>query len=142
MAKDKEPENVPVPSHLKLDPKSFAASQGESFGGSSEILRLEEGEAAGPLTYLGARKMQMPGSNQQVDIHEARDSQGDAWRLPIATNFRRNVESANLLRGDVFSFMRLKDVIKKHGQGAGDPMEMYEIKVLTRATLAQTQGKA
>ena len=123
-------ENVEVPEYLHTN---FDDLKGESFGGSSDILALEENEAAGPLTYLGNRPFD-PGTGKAVTLHEARDGQNHTWRLPIAANFLRQVETANLNPGDTFAMKRLPDAIKKKGIGAGNKMQMFMIKVLNRVT--------
>ncbi len=130
---------VEVPAHLKNF--NFDEGAGESFGGSSEILMLAEDEVAGPLTYVTLRRGVDLGNNMGlVDIHEAKDSEGDLWRLPIASNFRRQAESANLRSGDVFGIKRLLDATKKHGKGKGNAMEMYAIKIVSRAPVAPSMA--
>lgn len=131
-AQDNAREDVEVPEYLKTN---FDDLKGEVFGGSSDILALEEGEAAGPLTYLGNRPFD-PGTGKPVTLHEARDGQNHTWRLPIAANFLRQVETANLNSGDTFAFKRLPDAVKKKGVGAGNKMQMFQVKVLNRTASA------
>lgn len=128
-----EREPIEIPSHLKVDSKVFDDLKGDTFGGSSEILIIAENDIVGPLTYIGHRLQDLGNGLAPADIHEAKDSEGDTWRLPIATNFRRQAEGADLQRGDTFFVKRLPDVIKKRGVGAGGAMEMYMIKVTARA---------
>ncbi len=131
-----EKEAVEIPEHLKMDKSAFESQAGDVFGGASEILILEEETAAGPLTYLGHRLTDLGNGIAPANIHEAKDAEGATWRLPIATNFQRQVEGANLQKGDRFAMLRLKDVIKQKGVGANRPMQMYQIKVLGRAPVA------
>jgi hypothetical protein len=131
---DKEP--VEIPDTLKVDPEAFDNLPGDTFGGSSEILMLNEGDVAGPLTYVGHRLTDLGNGKQPADIHEAKDSEGATWRLPIATNFRRQAEGAQLAAGDTFYVKRLDDVVKKNGVGKGQMMQMYQIKVTVRAVRA------
>lgn len=125
-----------LPDHLKQTPEAFEALQGDTFGGSSEILTLDVEDVAGPLTYIGHRLTDLGNGKQPADIHEAKDSEGETWRMPIATNFRRNAEGANLQPGDTFYVKRLADVTKKNGVGKGQSMQMYQIKVTARAARA------
>jgi len=122
-----------MPDHLKVAPDVFETTAGEEFGGSSEILLLEVGEAAGPLKYVGHRLTDLGNNKQPADIHEAKDTEDATWRMPIATNFRRQAEGANLAPGDIFYVKRLDDVTKKNGVGKGQTMQMYQIKVTARA---------
>ena len=124
-------EREPIPGHL-LAP-NFDDIKGDEFGGSSTILMLEVDEAAGPLTYVGHRLTDLGNNIKPADIHEAKDKAGELWRLPIATNFQRNAEGANLQAGDTFYVKRLEDVEKKAGAGKGNMMQMYVIKVTARA---------
>ena len=128
--------NKPVPQHLNYDDKAFDQAEGEVFGGASEILHPEENQVVGPLTYTALRKnVDLGNQMEPVDIHEARDSEGNQYRLPISANCRRQAEVADLKKGDVFVFKRLPDVAKARGKGAGNMMEMYQIKVLERAAV-------
>lgn len=129
-AQANEQGEVEVPEYLQY--KGFDNAPGETFGGSSDILMLDVNEAAGPLTYLGSRPFD-PGTGKEVILHEAKDGQDHNWRLPIAANFLRQVEAANLQKGDTFAIKRLDDAIKKKGVGQGNRMQMYQIKVLKRA---------
>lgn len=131
-------ESVEVPDYLKGQ-VDWDQTQGEDYGGSSEILYIEEGEVVGPLTFVAARpNVDLGNAMGTVTMYEAKDSQNAVWRLPIAANFRRQAEAANLQRGDTFAVKRLEDQVKKHGKGKGNPMEMYAIKVLKRAPQGPT----
>lgn len=128
-----ENEPVGVPEYLKVSDAIFEKAQGDTFGGASEILVLEEGAIAGPLKYAGHRLTDLGNGLEPVDMHESQDAEDETWRLPIAANFRRQAEGANLQRGDTFYLKRLPDAIKKGGKGKGNPMQMYQIKVIVRA---------
>ena len=134
--KNENQEPVELPVQLVVDPEMFDSMPGDSFGGESEILLLDEGMVAGPLSYLGHRLTDLGNNMGPADIHEAKDSEGDTWRLPIAANFRRQAEGANLQRGDTFYVKRLTDAVKKAGKGKGNAMQMYQVKVTNRAPVA------
>ena len=124
-------EREPIPEYLQAP--NFDEMKGDDFGGSSTILMLEVDEAAGPFTYVGHRLTDLGNNIKPADIHEAKDREGGLWRMPIATNFQRNAEGANLQSGDTFLIKRLEDVEKKGGAGKGNMMQMYVIKVTARA---------
>ena len=124
-------EKFEMPDHLRAP--NFDDLPGDTFGGASEILMLEEGESAGPLTYIGHRLTDLGNNIKPADIHEAKDKEGGTWRMPIATNFCRQAEAANLQKGDTFFVKRLENVIKKGGAGKGNEMQMYQVKVTARA---------
>lgn len=128
--KNAQAEDVEIPAHLKV--ADFDSLKGESFGGSSDILALEVGEAVGPITYLGSREVDL-GTGKPTLSHEGRDAQGHNWRLPIAANFSRQIETGNVQKGDIIAIKRIEDAVKKKGVGAGQTMQMFMIKVLTRA---------
>ncbi len=137
-AQKSAPAATEIPDHLKMDKAAFESHVGDTFGGTSEILVLEEETAAGPLTYIGHRLTDLGNGLAPADIHEAKDTEGATWRLPIATNFRRQAEGANLQKGDTFAVLRLKDVVKQNGVGAGGAMQMYQVKIMRRAPVAAT----
>lgn len=124
-------EDFVLPKHLEVAPDAFDNIPGEVYGGTSDILMLEIGEAAGPLTYTGHREVDL--GLGPVVLHEAKDSEGKAWRLPIAANFVRQLETANINRDDVFIVKRIEDAIKQRGKGKGNPMQMYVVKITKRA---------
>ncbi len=140
MAKNqpKEKEVIEIPEHLKMSVEDFDNKPGDVFGGASDILVLAENEVAGPLSYLGHRLTDLGNGIAPANIHEGKDLEGAIWRLPIASNFNRQVEGANLQKGDSFAIRRLEDVIKKNGVGKGNPMQMYQVKVLARVPIAAT----
>ena len=130
----------PIPSHLKYDSKAFDTAEGETYGGSSEILGLAENEVAGPLHSLGLRTAVDLGNGlAPVDIHEAKDGEDNGYRLPIASNFKRQMELADMIKGDVFLVKRLPDAIKQKGAGKGNKMQMYQVKVIERKPRAAAQ---
>ncbi len=132
-AENQKPEPVEIPDHLKVTAEAFDNMAGDTFGGTSEILVIAEGEVVGPLSYLGHRLTDLGNGLAPADIHEAKDKESFTWRLPIATNFRRQAEGANLKQGDIFFIKRLDDVEKKNGVGKGNGMQMYQVKVTKRA---------
>lgn len=127
---DAKEQTKPIPANLKL--KDFDSMKGDTFGGSSDILSIPVGEAVGPLTILGNRPFD-PGTGKEITLWEAQDAEHNNWRMPIAANFIRQMEAGNVKAGDVIAVKRLEDVPKKKGLGAGNMMEMYQIKVLSRS---------
>lgn len=125
-------EQTPKATPPLLDAKQLDALGGQEFGGQSEILVLEEGQAAGPFTYQTS--MEITTDLGKALSHVAADNEGNQWRMPIAGSFRRCVEQANLQNGDTFIVQRHPDQIKKRGAGAGDPMAIFSLRVLERAT--------
>ena len=138
MTKNKQEEAVieskfaEIPEHTDMDVSVFDQLPGDTFGGASDILALGVNQAAGPLTYIGQRMFD-PGSGKMIPLHEAKDTSENVWRLPIAASFSRQMEAADIKRGDTFAFKRLDDAIKQRGVGKGNSMQMFVIKVLTRA---------
>lgn len=125
-----------VPENLKVSNEDFEKMGGDTFGGTSDILVIPVDSVAGPLTYIGHRLTDLGNGKQPADIHEAKDKNDETYRLPIATNFRRQAEGADLKRGDTFYVKRFADVKKQNGVGKGLVMQMYQIKVTNRAPVA------
>ena len=105
-------------------------SPGEEFGGQSDILLLEQGEVAGPFTYVGHQEMTTELGD--TTVHMATTKDGDTLRLPIQATFLRAIDQADVVRGDQFLVRRTEDQLKKKGKGAGNPMAIYGVKVLNR----------
>ena len=136
-AQQQKPADAPVPTHLKMSAEAFDNAGGEIFGGASAILHPAEGDIVGPLTYLGFRAgVELGNGLAPVDIHEAKDGEGNQYRLPISANFKRQMELADLAMGDKFAIRRLPDVVKQRGAGAGNAMEMYQVQVLSKVARA------
>lgn len=130
-ATNNDKDTVEIPDYLKV--ADFNAIKGETFGGQSDILDIDEEQTVGPLVSLGFRMFD-PGTGKEIALYEARDAKDHVWRMPIASNFIRQMESGSVNKGDTYFVKRLKDVEKKKGLGAGQMMEMYQIKVSARAS--------
>lgn len=111
----------------------FDMTDGEVFGGSADILKLDPGIAAGPLSYEGVDEKKLELDGDKVDVHVGRDGSGKRWRLPLSTSFRNQIGEAKLAKGDTFFLRRLDDAVKKKGKGKGNPMKIFQIKVTKRA---------
>lgn len=107
---------------------------GEEYGGQSEILMIEEGEVAGPLTYIGHQEMTTDLGD--TTVHMATNTEGGAMRLPIQATFLRAIDQAGVHRGDTFLVRRDSDTIKARGKGQGKPMAIYAVKVISRVPQA------
>lgn len=119
--------------YIAEDP-DWDSVEGDEFGGQADILILEVGEASKNLTYVGHQ--QMTTNLGETTVHLATNENGDTLRCPIQATFQRAVDQAGLTRGDVFRTKRFDDTLKKGGKGAGKPMAIYAIKVITRAVRA------
>jgi len=131
-----------VAAALALAQEKYIASSEEweqinepEFGGQSEILELNVGQVAGPLTYIGHQAMTT--SLGETTVHTATTREETTVRLPIGATFNRAMDQAGVRRGDKFFIKRTEDAIKKQGKGKGNPMKIYAIKVSQRAVPSQ-----
>ena len=118
---------------VKVDPSTWDSTQGEVFGGSADILKLEIGEVAGPLSYVGLSEKKLELDGDKVDVHTARDASCKLWRLPLSASFRNQLLESKLGAGDSFLARRVEDSVKKKGKGKGNMMKIYQVKILARA---------
>ncbi|MDE2102577.1 MAG: hypothetical protein KGL39_35345 [Patescibacteria group bacterium] len=114
--------------------EQWDSMKGEEFGGKSEILILQVGEIAGPLTYVGHQEMTTDLGD--TTVHTATTKSGEQVRLPIQATFLRALDQAGVVRGDSFMVKRFEDQVKKKGKGAGNPMAIYGVKVIDRVPRA------
>lgn len=124
---DEQPKGPNVP---LMDKARWDNQDGEEYGGQADILKLEPGQAAGPLTYLNETALTT--ELGETVAHSAMDADKNVWRMPIHATFIRAVEQANLANGDKFLVRRLPDQIKKAGKGKGKPMQIWGVKVTDR----------
>ena len=120
------------PVNVKVSASQWDAAPGEVFGGSADILKMEPGEVAGPLTYEGIDEKRLELEGEKIDVHVGRDAGGKRWRLPLSTSFRYQLEESKLAEGDTFLLRRAEDAIKKKGKGKGNPMKIFQIKITAR----------
>jgi hypothetical protein len=115
-----------------LPGNSFDDTQGETCAGLN-ILRLKQGEAAGPFVLKEILLNQKLGENKKmaaVNVYVATHN-GVEIRMPIAAAFVKKAEAATLKVGDTFLVKRVEDyVAKKFGKaGCAD----YALKITDRA---------
>lgn len=115
-----------------LDDNEWDRTDAMEYGGQADIVELEEGEVAGPFTYVGSQPMAL--ETGDTTVHIGADPNGANMRLPISASFLRSADQARLNPGDVFLVRRSADQVKKRGKGKGQNMKIYSIKVKTRAT--------
>jgi len=116
------------------DASLWDSAEGETFGGDADILRLDVGQVAGPLTYEGRDQKGLELEGDKVDVHLGRDRAGKLWRLPLSASFRNQLAESKLAEGDTFLVRRNEDAIKKKGKGKGNPMKIFQIKVTARVS--------
>jgi len=114
-----------------MDPAVWDKSSSPEFGGQSDILELEVGEVAGPLTYIGFTNMKL--ENGDVKVHQATTPDSSTVRCPIAASFLRAFDQAGIVQGDQFAIKRNEDTEKKTGVGKGQTMHIFSVKVLKKA---------
>jgi len=129
-----EPAVVSAPK-VFMDVTAFRNMSGETFAGLN-ILKLEPGQAAGPLTITKILLNQDLGSGgtgkrkkKPVDVYVANDPEGTEVRLPVAASLTMKLKDAKVGPGDVVAILRGDDYKSKvYGtRGAS-----YELKVLSR----------
>lgn len=118
-----------------MEPGAWEKNSSPEFGGQSDILELEVGEIAGPLEYIGFTTMSLEGG--EVTVHQAITPNGDTIRCPIAASFIRAFDQAAIAKGDKFAVKRNDDAEKKSGKGKGTNMQIYSVKVVSKAQVQQ-----
>jgi hypothetical protein len=114
-----------------MDPASWDRNSSPEFGGQSDILELEVGEVAGPLTYIGYTSMKL--ENGDVKVHQATTPDSSTVRCPISASFLRAFDQAGIVQGDQFAIKRNEDTDKKTGVGKGQTMHIYSVKIVKKA---------
>ena len=116
-----------------MDASAFRDMKGETFAGLN-ILKLEPGKAAGPITIKDILLNQKLGKDsaakkrKPVDVYVG-DFEGTQIRLPVAASFVAKAKEAKLKVGDVIAILRGEDYTSQFKtRGAS-----YELKVLSRA---------
>lgn len=112
----------------------FGKEKGEQFGGKSNYLQMMPGEVVSGFVHIRIDpKVELDKANDPVDLHVALDPRtGEEIRMPASAVFRKNIDTAKLKAGDVYSVARLEDAIKKGGKGKNKPMAVYSILVTKR----------
>lgn len=114
---------------------------GEQFGGSYPQLDLQENAVSEELTFVKMTKITVdddksdqPGAKKDLQIPLFQEvASGLLFTGPIGAIFQKCWDEAKIKRGDVFRYKRYPNVEKKAGVGKGNKMEVYSIKVLSRA---------
>lgn len=131
------------PASIKLTSSAFDTLGGEVFAGLN-ILKLAEGEAAGPFSYLRSVEQEIPAKGKRkasvVTVHVAEHLSfpGREVRMPIAAAFLGKADDAKLGAGDVFAVRRSGDYIDKN---YGQKCQGFELRVLARANQADNLAK-
>ncbi len=114
----------------------------ETYSGLN-ILKLNPGQAAGPLTVKEVLPDQDLGGGtgkrkiKPVDVYVAIDPDGIEVRLPVAQSLTQKLKDAKIGAGDVIAILRGDDYVSKVYKTKG---ASYELKVISRAT-AEKKGK-
>ncbi len=119
-----------VGTNVKIDASLFDQAAGETAGGSSDILKLEIGEAAGPFEFVGFKTVKGEDGDFEAPAAIALAT-GAAIGLPLSASFKFQVKDLNIKRGSVFLIRREPDAIKKKGKGKGKEMQIYRLKLLS-----------
>ena len=116
-----------------MDADAFRSMKGETFAGLN-ILKLEPGKAAGPITIKDVLLNQKLGKDsaakkrKPVDVYVG-EHDGVQIRLPVAASFVAKMKDAKVKVGDVIAILRGEDYTSQFKtRGAS-----YELKVLSRA---------
>lgn len=113
--------------------RSMAAA--ETYSGLN-ILKLNPGQAAGPLTIKEILPEQDLGGGtgkrkiKPVDVYVANDPDGIEVRLPVAASLTQKLKDAKIGIGDVVAIYRGDDYTSKVYKTKG---ASYELKVISRA---------
>jgi hypothetical protein len=130
MQKNK-PVSQPAGQNDRRNSIDFDAIDGIEFGGQSEILHINVDEAAGPFIYAG--KNVIDTDIGKAVSHSAHNEAGEQVRMPLSATFIKAIDMANLGVGDAFYVKRYADVIGKTGRAKGQTLQVYSIKVVSRA---------
>jgi hypothetical protein len=127
------PENS-TPAGIKLTAGAFDSLTGETFSGLN-ILKLNEGEAAGPFRFLKTVVQTMPAKGKKPAqdvtcyVGEHLAYPGREVRLPIAAAFTKKCEDAKLTAGDIIAVRRSGDYVDKTYK---QTCQGFDLKVLAR----------
>lgn len=127
---------------IKITSSAFDALGGEVYSGLN-ILKLAEGEAAGPFRFIKTVQQTMPAKkNKPAEdvtcyVGEHISFPGREIRLPIATAFTKKCEDAGLKPGDVIAVRRAGDYIDKTWKQV---CQGFDLRVLAR--VGQTENLA
>jgi hypothetical protein len=120
---------------VKITSSAFDALGGEVFSGLN-ILKLSEGEAAGPFRFLRTVEQEMPAKGKKpaqiVTCYVAEHIvyPGREIRLPLAASFVKKCEDAAIKKGDILAVRRGGDYVDKTYR---QTCQGFDLKVMARA---------
>ena len=121
---------------IKITGSAFDALGGEVYSGLN-ILKLAEGEAAGPFRFLKTVTQEMPAKGkkpaQSVLCYVAEHVvyPGREIRLALAASFVKKCEDAALKKGDIIAVRRGGDYVDKTYR---QTCQGFDLKVMARAS--------
>ena len=122
---------------LASENTNWEESEGETYGGGLNIVKIDQGATAGPFLLVKILKHQMLGKNtgktkkKPVDVYIAADANGREARMPVAASFRKAAEEGSLAVGDAFLIRRGTNYESK--EWGTKNCAAYEVKILKRA---------
>lgn len=126
-----------VPASLTLTSSAFDSLGGEVFAGLN-ILKLSQGEAAGPFRFLKQVNQEMPAKGKKkaetvvCNVVAHLSFPNREIRLPLSASLASKIDDAALKVGDVIAVRRVADYVSKNF--AGQNCQGYELRVLARAS--------
>lgn len=132
-----------TPSGIKLASSAFDSAGGEVYSGLN-ILKLAEGEAAGPFRFTRTVEQEMPAKGKKpaetVTCYcgEHIAYPGREIRMPIATAMVKKFEDAKIAKGDVYLVRRAGDYIDKTYK---QTCQGFDLKIVARATHVENLAK-
>ena len=120
-------------------------SIGENFGGSFPPLELEVNSVSPRLIYIKDSKVVLEktvngekiADIKKVAVVAHKSDPNKMFGLPISAIFEKNWKESDLNIGSEIVVARFADSTKKRGEGAGQKMKNYALKVLVRANKAE-----
>lgn len=133
-----------APASLTLTSSAFDSLGGEVFAGLN-ILKLSQGEAAGPFRFLKAVEQDMPAKGKKkaetviCNVVAHLSFPNREIRLPLSASLSAKIDDAALKAGDVIAVRRVADYVSKNF--AGQNCQGYELRVLARSTQTEALAK-
>lgn len=141
-----KPKLAPIASQ----PDAFESATGETFGGVTEILKLEINAVSPVLVFSRLTVLQLRDTTTDVVdgkpverettklvscpvAYAETDGRKMEQSLPIGAVFSKTWAEAKCVPGDKVLIKRFPDATKKGGRGSGTKMHVYGLKVVFRA---------
>lgn len=126
------------------------SDEGELFGGSYPRLMLNPNDVSAPLIYRKDTEIPLDGGKDEngnettkmQTVYVVEVPSGELVTCPIAAIFMKHFKEANIEKGDTFRIKRYPDASKKRGRGAGKPMQVYAVRVTSRASSVEKEAAA